>query len=219
MLDIMEIRSRIEKVKVIDYEMCLKYIYLIDGRASEAISRKCPGDKTLTEARGPRGRDYSIHEYDGIEAVVFQVKTAKRGGMIRACAIPLVKEYDPWGIEVVDYFSKFASDEPVFYFTRQKMWEISKGVFDGLSYPIEEYDRIIEGQKVKVNRHEKNFRTHGLRHARATDLVLFYGFDGMDLSQFGGWTLRTMLGVGTSISRYAHLDWRRYFPKLLKKRY
>jgi len=49
--------------------------------------------------------------------------------------------------------------------------------------------------------------------------VVFYGFNGPNLSAFGGWTLSTAMNVSGSIDRYVQLDWRSYYPKLLKKRY
>jgi len=219
--DTLDIRQHIESVDKEAYQLCLKYIYLIDGRVSEAISRVSPSEraKKKTQPRGPKGGDFSIHDYNNAEAVVFQVNTAKRGGLVRACAVPIEREYEPWAGEVVTYFEKFDRNDSIFNFTRQKLWVVAKETFGDITYPIEEYERIIEGEKLKIERHPRLFRIHALRHARATDLILYYGFDGMDLSQFGGWTLRTMLGVGSAISRYAHLDWRRYFHKLLKKRF
>ncbi|GAJ01734.1 unnamed protein product, partial [marine sediment metagenome] len=146
---------------------------------------------------------------------------AKRGGIERFAALPLNKKYEPWTRQVYDYFLDRGS-RPCFPFTRQKVWQYSKQVFEGLTYPIERYT-IIEGQgKIKirrvVERHSRPFRTHALRHIRTSELLEHYGFDGFDMSIYGGWTLRSMVGVGSSMERYAHLRWQRYFPKLLKTR-
>ena len=54
--------------------------------------------------------------------------------------------------------------------------------------------------------------------ARATELVEFYGFDGFNLSIYGGWTLKSMVGVSGAVECYLSLSWQSSFPKLLKKR-
>ena len=109
--------------------------------------------------------------------------------------------------------------DKVFPFTRQKAYEYSSEAFEGLSYPIDQYKIYDNGQVVKsVDRHFKQFRTHALRHIRATELIDFYGLDGFDLSIYGGWTLANIGHVSSATSRYVHLQWRKYFPKLLKER-
>jgi hypothetical protein len=50
------IRSRIEKIKPKSCRMCVKYLYLIDGRVSEGVSKAYASDKETTP-RGPRGED------------------------------------------------------------------------------------------------------------------------------------------------------------------
>jgi hypothetical protein len=49
------IRSRIEKIKLKFCRMCVKYLYLIDGRVSEGVSKAYASDKETTPRR-PRGR-------------------------------------------------------------------------------------------------------------------------------------------------------------------
>ena len=39
------IRSRIEKIKPKSVRTCTKYLYVIDGRVSEAVSRAYPSDR------------------------------------------------------------------------------------------------------------------------------------------------------------------------------
>ena len=124
-------------------------------------------------------------------------------------------------IEVSISFKKSGGNR-VFPFTRQEVWQSAKQAFQGLVYPIERY-RIRAGPEdaglVKiVDRHVRPFRTHALRYIRATELIEVYGFDGIDLSIYGGWTLHSTIRVGSAMQRYAHLQWRKYFAKLLKKR-
>jgi hypothetical protein len=88
-----------------------------------------------------------------------------------------------------------------------------------MSYPIERY-RVYDdfGVKKEVDKHARPFTLHALRHLRATELVEYYGFDGFNLSIYGGWTLKSAIGVSASMERYLSLSWQSYFPKLLKKR-
>jgi len=60
-------------------------------------------------------------------------------------------------------------------------------------------------------------RAHALRHIRATELIDFCGLDGFDLSIYGGWTLVNIGHISSATSRYVHLQWRKYFPKILKE--
>jgi len=213
------VRERIEKCSEESIRLCLMSAYLFCGRVSEVIGKASLGDTTV--ARGPKGSDAREDKFSWgttlIDATVFRVKTAKRGGLERLVAVPSEKKYDPWVLTVYDYFKK-RGEQTVFPFTRQRVWQYSKEVFEGLQYPIERY-RVVKGKIVKVvDRHFRDFRTHALRHMRATELIEYYGFDGIDLSIYGGWTLRSMIGVGSAMQRYAHLQWRKYFPKLLKPR-
>jgi len=178
-------------------------------------------------------RDLEIQEDDhGGEVALFNVNTAKRGGALRICALPMDPACEPWTKRVVQYFQKFDPDSPVFPMNRQKVWREARSSWAELLYPIEDYE-IIEvndqgtpilldnGRKMKrrVNRHLRPFNLHAVRHIRATDLVVYYGFNGPNLAAFGGWTLSTAMRVSSSINRYVQLDWRSYYPKLLKKRY
>jgi len=230
--DILQVRQRIEAIKHDPSRLCVKYLYLIDGRISEGISRRAPSD-IQTTPRGPKMRDLEMQEDDhGGEVALFSVSTAKRGGILRICAIPLDPSFEPWGKRVVQYFEKFAPEEHVFPMTRQKVWRHAREFWENLVYPIEDYDKIIvdeagnviyqengKAMKQRISRHMRPFNLHAVRHIRATDLVVYYGFNGPNLAAFGGWTLSTAMGVSSSINRYVQLDWRSYYPKLLKKRF
>ena len=220
------VRKRIETATKKEAKFCLMAAYLFCARASEIIGATNRYDvaHNQTSARGPTGQDVKLEIFElgdiKTEAAIFTVRTAKRDGKIRKIALPIEKKFEPWTEQLYNYYLEHGT-EKVFPFTRQKAWEYANETFSGLRYPIEKYNLYDpEDPKPKpVKAHMKPFRTHALRHLRATELIETFGFTGFDLSVYGGWTLRSMVGVGSSMSRYAHLDWRRYFPKLLKKRF
>ena len=220
------VRKRIEKAKNEEAKFCLMAAYLFCARASEIIGATNHYDVShgQTVAHGPTGKDVKLETFElgdiKTEVAVFSVRTAKRDGKIRKIALPLENKFEPWTEPLYTYYLEHGKDK-VFAFTRQKAWEYANLTFHGLSYPIEKYNLYNpEDSKPKpVKAHLKPFRTHALRHLRATELIETFGFTGFDLSVYGGWTLRSMVGVGSALSRYAHLDWRQYFPKLLKKRF
>ncbi|MEM2780842.1 MAG: hypothetical protein QW791_08275 [Candidatus Bathyarchaeia archaeon] len=215
------VRRRIESVGREDYRIFLKCAYLFAARVSELVAYASPRDTTIP--RGPTGRDYYIDNFTlgplKAEAAIFKIKTAKRGGKERLIALPLDKRFEPWTESILRYYQK-CGDKPLFPFSRQRALQIARQVFKGLKYPVERYVIVNQslGLRKVVEPHLKPFGLHALRHLRATELIEFYGFDGIDLSIFGGWTLRSMIGVGGSLERYAHLQWQKYFPKLLKER-
>lgn len=216
------VRDRIDSIKRRDVCNCFMATYLFDARISEVVGKASRRDTTT--ARGPRGTSASLQIYQRgdikEQAVVFRVRTAKRKGKERLIALPLNPDFEPWTQTLYDYFKECGS-ELVFPFTRQKLWEVSKKVFKGLVYPIEEYKIIVEEGNVKVKHvipeHLRDLRLHGLRHVRATELVEFYGFNGIELCTYGGWKLKGA-GLSSVMSRYVNVNWQGYFPKLLKKR-
>ena len=219
------IRKRIENVRREDVRVCLMCGYLFCARVSELVSRISPSDVAHTTPRGPKGSDVRLEKFElgpiKENVAVFRVSTAKRGGIERLVGLPLNPKYEPWTKEVCKYYLA-QKNEACFPFTRQKVWQYSKQVFEGLTYRIERYTLIERLGETKIRkikkRHLRAFRTHALRHIRAAELIEHYGFDGFDMSIYGGWTLRSTIGVGSSMERYAHLQWRKYFPKLLKTR-
>ena len=235
-----EIRSRIDEVEKDPYRLGLMYGFLIAGRISEVVGRACPSD-IKTTPRGPMGNDFEVNQARvndvDYEAVILHIKTGKRGGTPRRCALPLDPEYEPWAKPILEYFQTFDAKDHVFPYTRQDIFPTSKKVFDGLVYPIEdykvtlinkvEYELLIEEippqlrhlvkvpdhlrETELVKRHLRNFRLHALRHARLMDLAEFYQFTRDDRERYAGHTMATS-------DRYSHLEWWSYFPKLLRKR-
>jgi len=89
-----------------------------------------------------------IYEVDflGVPSVLFVVKTAKRKGKLRACAVPLDEKYEPWTQELLDYF-KGANNEYPFMFG--KNWDASKRyaqwvaeyLFNEMEWPMKSYSK------------------------------------------------------------------------------
>lgn len=212
------VRQRIGSVGKEDIRHCLMAAYLLGGRISELISKAAPRDTTT--ARGGQIQ-VAIRRYKRRKAATFKILTAKRkkGELEKAriIALPLHESYEPWSQSLFEYMQE--REGAVFPFTRQRMWRASKKVFAGFTYPIEGYKLKKNGdaELVNVQAHYRNFRLHALRHIRASELVEIYGFNGIDLAVFMGWTLKK-IGAPSVISRYLSLSWQTYFPKLLKKR-
>jgi len=170
-----EIRRRIDLWHEPVIRGALMYQLMICGRSAEVVGKY-----------GPRGSDARIVEFDGEEAVLFPVRTAKRGGRLRPVALPL--RYEPYAEELYEFFQE-SGDDPVFPVSYRTLNRRAAEIFDGVKYPIEQYNKYL-GKKVKVriDLHYRDARTHFLRHTRAMDLLLNYNFDGVDLALYGGWT-------------------------------
>jgi len=153
--------------------------------------------------------NYVIANYGDEKALLFNMKTAKRMGREKFIAIPLNPKYEPFSQEILEYFEakKKRGSKKAFSFSTRTLQNHAEDCFKGLNYIIE--------QRGEINRHQRKVLTHGLRHFRATELVMNYGFDSIDLAIFCGWTLRTATGLGIA-DRYVSYQWQRYFPKLLK---
>jgi hypothetical protein len=222
---VQEVRDRIENVVRPEYRLGLMADYLLDARISEIVAQASPGDNKGKEiARGPKGSDARLESFlfmgTQVPCVIFSIKTAKRGGNVRNIALPLEEQYEPWTKPLYEFFRR-AGDGPVFNYNRQQIWYYIKknGVFRCMAYPIDRYKVYDDsGVRKEVDKHVNPFALHALRHIRTTELVEFYGFDGFNLSIYGGWTLKTIAGVSSSMERYLSLSWSTYFPKLLKRR-
>jgi hypothetical protein len=237
--EIAESRKKIEAADSEEIEMALKYLYLICGRAAEVVTETY-GNRNVY---GAVGTDVHTTDYEDevtgnrFEVAVFSVKTAKRRGNLRQIALPLDPHYEPWTQQILDYFQK-KKNTAVFPFTRQYLWRLARPLFKDWNYPIEAYKvwapMKLSGHKYEgeaavetIESHTKPCALHWLRHLRATDLVSApnyprrFRFDVFELSYFGGWTIRGLLGLGAGSSsgafqRYINLSWESYFPKLLR---
>lgn len=116
----------------------------------------------------------------------------------KTVGVPIDPKYEPWSLEILKYIK------------REGLLKFYLG------------DRNI---RVIVSKYLKpqlgyDFTAHKIRHIRITHLVQYYNFDPYEVSSYAGWSFRTVFaGMGMNISPmldvYAHLVWRRYFPKLL----
>lgn len=201
MHETVEIRNRIEKVESTRIRMALKFQFLCAARASEVCG-----------AYAIHGENYQLDNYEGNPLVIFNITTAKTEEL-RYAALPLEEKYEPWTMGLVEYFEKARSKKAFDFSTRLLRLEGSK-IFSGLTYPISKYTPYglkENGEKREpVKTHLHTLATHGLRHYRASELMMYYRFDEVDLRIYCGWTLPG------SMSKYVMKEWFRYFPKLLK---
>lgn len=206
-----QIRGAIDSIKSEPIRLALMFQYLVCGRAKEVVSKSTPGDRSgRNNPSGPTGSDARLEKFGEIEVALFNVYTQKRNDLKRIVALPI--NYEPWAKELLEYF-EMKGDNPVFPFTRQKLWAAAKPCFKDYTYRIEKYTIYEDGELTKlVDTHDKPFTLHALRHLRATELVEYYGFSGFDLSVYGGWTIQQSFG------RYISLNWQSYIGKLLKER-
>ncbi len=211
------IREAIDRARKDEIQQALRFMYLTCGRAKEVVARTTPGDKSgKNQATGPKGTDARREKFAEFDVALFNVYTQKRDGLKRIIALPF--QYEPWAEPLLEYFERFGKT-PVFNLSRQKLWRLAKSLFEGLTYPIEKYTIWKNGELVKtVDRHQKDFTLHALRHLRASELVEYYGFGGFELSVYGGWTMKTTIGISSQFDRYISLGWQSYVGKLLKKR-
>lgn len=178
-----------------------------------------------------------------VPVALFTVKIAKKKlaegeqPYYRIVGLPLPKQYEPWTQDLVDYFEK-QGDDLVFPFTRQFVSNYlnENNVFGDLEYPIETYyvtkklDVVKVVNNVQVNKesvavpaHQKPYRCHAERHTRVKELRERYGFNGLDLVSYVGWSIRSanretsentpkMFGVYGRV----YENWRSYMPKLIE---
>lgn len=130
-----EIRERILAVENNKLRHGFMMEYLCLGRVSEIYGKYMP-----------RKSDVILTEFDGEEAAMFIIKTAKRKGMLRPVAVPLKKEYEPFAEPVYEYMVNSKDEYP---FSLHENVETSKKyamtaarkMFKGLWYPMIDYTR------------------------------------------------------------------------------
>ena len=232
-----QVRKLIESIPETEYRIGSMFGYLIAGRVSEIVRKACPSD-TGTTPNGPYGSDWELAKYkDGdtnYDALVLNVRTSKRDGLIRNVGIPL--DLEPFAEPLYKYLQGFSDDEPVFHYTRQDLYNHTRETFEGYIYPIEPYTiREIDQEKyqeilnkvpeeiqpfvkppdsvvneTKVPKHYRRLALHGsMRHYRTMELAERYGFSKEERDVYTGHK------TPGSDDRYSHLNWRLYFPKLL----
>ena len=135
------------------YRMAFMYQLLIAGRISEVcgpyapkgievyeVEFEAPKHPKLTELLNP---DFQV-EMIKVPAAMFVAKTAKREGKLRAAALPLSPEYEPWTKPVLKYFQEAGDDHPFMFSEkpehsiRYAQWVAAK-TFRGLEWPMKHY--------------------------------------------------------------------------------
>lgn len=199
MPEVKEIRERIQNISRTWIRLGLQYQYLTASRVSEVCGKWAI-----------KGKDFWTTTYEDNEVIIFNVRSAKKDGLQRSVALPLTKEFEPWIYEIKEYFEYKKSKKKVFNYTPRTLQNYGSEAFDGLEYDIAKYKG--------VKRHKRKMNTHALRHIRATELMMIYGFDGIDISIFCGWEMKRFAPAMPDMAkRYIYGQWARYFPKLLKK--
>ena len=195
-----EIRERIQKISKTKVRVALMYQFITATRVSEVC-----GKYALT------GKDFQTTSFEDHPVLLFTI-LGKRGVFPRSVALPLEEKYEPWSKEVLQYcLNQSVKDnkKDIFRLTPRSLQMYCAEAFKGLSYFIESYGGV-EG-------HSKRVLTHALRHIRASELMMKYGFDGIDLAVYCGWSLTSMSsGMSKMARRYVVGQWGRYFPKLIK---
>ena len=193
LMSLQEVRSRIENMKNDKLRIIAKFQLLTACRVSEAVGKYAV-----------RKDDLVFTNYKGNELALFNLRTAKRQGTLRTIALPVNQV---WLDEIVEYF-KNSRGKKVFKYGESSVTHLLANEFNGLKYFIERY--TLKPNYIAIPRHEREMRSHALRHLRLSELVNVYGFDYLDLATFAGWKMAGMA------SRYVTMAWGRYIDKFLK---
>jgi len=124
-----------KKEKDEKYRNAFRYLYLIAGWVSQIA-----GDYE------PKGSDATLVNIDGVKAVMFPVKTARREGRIRPVAIPINPYYEPWAESLYVWFKRNEDENPFGGLSMRSYQRQASIVFDGLEWPIEKYSKTIYGE-------------------------------------------------------------------------
>lgn len=198
-------RMAVENIQHKRNRLLIQAYYLLAARASELVTVTAPYDLEHGKSH-PYGTELSweLTDYapatprpeDFIKkALVFKIRVAKRKKTVfKSIGLPCDPRYEPWTEDLLRHINQFGTLG--FSVTRQHVWYLVKKNLRSL---------------------DPDIHTHSLRHYRLTHLVEFYGFDDMDLIVYAGWTFQAGIGGRAAmLDTYIHLDWRRYFPKLLR---
>ena len=197
---ITELRSRIDQIQKDRAKQCLRLQLLTASRTGEIAGPK-----------GIKARDLQETSYENHPVALFTIKCEKVKDRAKTIALPVEECYEPWTQSILDYFKRKHPDDLAFDVSTRQMEADAAEAFKGLWYWIPDY--------ADVPGHWKEFSTHALRYMRTDQLIAYYGFDGLDLAIFCGWSLRREQSMPAMGARYAALiyrQWSRYFPKLLK---
>lgn len=191
----LDIRRRIEHITKTVVRDALMFQYVTASRVSEVVGKYAV-----------HGDQCHLHDHEGEPLALFTINSAKKRGELRYVALPLNPVYEPWTGDLVKRFDR-RGDRKVFPVSVRTVQSYAAKAFEGITYQIERY--------MKVKKHDRPLTTHGLRHIRATELTMYYMFDGIDLAVFCGWDL-SQVNMPPTTKRYLMKQWWRCFPKLCK---
>lgn len=137
-----KVRSIIDSIPIeskndVVYQNAFRYLYLAAARLSEIA-----GDY------GSFGKDAYRVEMNGVSAVLFVQKTARRKGIVRPITLPLDPKYEPWAEPLLSFFEKHPNENPFTLpsaskSTRRYLQYKSDEVFKGLKWPVEQYSTTV----------------------------------------------------------------------------
>jgi hypothetical protein len=121
---------------------------------------------------------------------------------LKSVALPCDPKYEPWTLDLLK-------------------WIKEKG---RLSFPIQRWcywEHTREALKDLLPKKSLHSIKNPLRHFRISHLISYYQLEPYEITAYTGWTIagtfRQMgIAVSSNLDAYAHLQWRQYFPRLLK---
>jgi len=132
-----EVRTRIGSIKDEKYRHAFMFQLITCARISEVCGKYAPTRNSFLET-----------EFNEERAVMFIVKTAKRKGRLRSCAVPLNPNYEPWTKPLLDYFKDCKEEHPFKFHenpahsVRYAQWEAEK-TFAEMMWPMVQYTKTV----------------------------------------------------------------------------
>ena len=194
--NVREFRRKVNKIKDKRDSNVIKSYYLTASRASELVTSMSQSDLKFTKPYGVHLR-WSLDEYEEEKALVLNMavlKRKKKEVMFKTIGLPCNPKYEPWTLDLLKRIKE--KNTIAFDLNRQRIRQIIMKYFP---YP--------EMESKKYN---------WLRHIRLTHLMEFYGLKGDHIIMYAGWSFKGYYKAG-QLDDYLHLDWRPYFPKLLRE--
>jgi len=194
--EIKAFRKRVNKIGSKRDATLVKVSYLTASRVSEIVTVISPSDRGSTKPYGTLLK-WRLDDYENHKALVLKVAVLKRKKeevIFKNIGLPCERQYEPWTVDLLKYIK--ATGSVTFGITRQRVRQIIKRYFP----------ESIGSKK----------RKNILRHYRLTHLSDFYGLSAEAIITYAGWTFSSRYRSG-QLDTYVHLDWGKYFPKLLKK--
>jgi hypothetical protein len=205
--DLKLFRKAVDTIPVLRDRDFVKVCYLLAARVSEVLLYASPYDMEHFKSRAyGQTINYHIEEFEKQKVLVIKMGVLKRAvkglkaddtTFYKSVALPCDPQYEPWCLDLLKRIAKHKT--LAFTVSRHTAWRLVRKNLSPLDPKI---------------------HTHSLRHYRISHLLNEYGFDAEDLVAYSGWSFKTMMGMkgmgAGQLDIYAHLAWKKYFPKLLK---